>query len=691
MKNKTVLLFFLVFLLTLTPRAEALTLLNEGFNDLNMVDAGKTSALVDTTNHWVQLPSGSLTNAIAMLGEDVEGYAIAGSDGISVYERNDATGTIAKNPAFSCPWTTTATGVSVREDTLGIWAISPNSLAYYKASATGTSDDPNLKTSGLVDVLSVAAYRKSDKALVLQKTSDNKAQITLYEATSSLSQIKSFNPNILDPVSISMIDDSPDFRLNTKTTSYYFIYDDATGKYVEDTTKKISSLIDVISASSDQTGNAFLTRSSLDYYINDDVGDASKVNVLSPGGISNPVAAALRPGSFDQAMVDLNGQLYYWIYDDATGKMVRDSSMELSGIPINKGYSHLAEYWSKVITSATSYCSVLLTANSTMPPNTSIKWYISSNGGATFVEVTPGVSSSVTLGNKFIVKAILDTIDNNITPRILPTVKLEVNNPPGPPILPPYGACFTTSTPKITWTFNDPDPGDTQSSFQVEIARESDLSVFLDSGQLIGSQSEYKVPTSNIPNNPGPLWKSGEYRYKYRVKVWDQNGAESPWSNWGSFCVITLERPRIAQITSAPASQVKPDPANPTTHLMINQGMTKEQLPKVKAGSKVTLLVDAIGPFNSLSTLFPYGTGLNASVITNSLNPSGSKTNRYTIDFWTDPNLYKCPSGTLVTMLLGASSAVGNVQLNAPPYAEGVVVTQGSIYEDWLVVLQGRD
>lgn len=685
-----ILLFFLI-ILYLTPRAEAITLLNESFSDLSMIDTSKTTALVDTNNHWVQLPNGSLANAISMLGSDVEGFATAGSDGITVYERDDTTGMIAKNPAFSCPWATTATGVSVREDTLSIWAITPNSLAYYKASATGTSDDPNLKVSGLVDVLSVAAYKKSDKALILQKTLDNKAKVSLYEATAGLSQVKSFQPNIDDPVSISIIDDSPDFRLYTKNASYYFIYDDATGNYVEDPSKKISNLINVISGSSDQTGNAVLSATSLDYYMNNDEGGASKITIFSPGGVSNPVAAALRPGSFDQALIDANGQVYYWTLNDATGKMVRDSSMEVSGIPINKGYSHPAEYWSKILTTATHYNSVLLTANSNIPANTSISWYVSSDGGNTFTNVTPGTGTSVAAGNKFVVKAIMDTAEPTVTPKILPVVKLDVNSPPLPPDLPIYGSCFTTSTPLLTWTFTDPDPGDIQSAFHIQIARESDLSIVIDSGQVMTDKSEYKVPTSTSPGFAGPLWNSGEYMFKYRVKIWDQNGAESPWSNWGSFCVVALERPRIAQIVSAPAGQIKPDPANPNTHLMINQGMIKDQLPKVKAGSKVTLLIDAIGPFTSLNATFPYGAGLNASVMTSSLNANGSKTNRYIIDFWTDPSLTKCPSGTLVIMSLLASSTEGNASLDAPPYAEGVVVTQGSIYEDWLVVLQGRD
>ncbi|MEW6273539.1 MAG: hypothetical protein AB1556_00230 [Bacillota bacterium] len=45
----------------------------------------------------------------------------------------------------------------------------------------------------------------------------------------------------------------------------------------------------------------------------------------------------------------------------------------------------------------------------------------------------------------------------------------------------------------------------------------------------------------------------------------------------------------------------------------------------------------------------------------------------------------------VVQMQLSGSGAAGAAQLNAPPYADGVVVTEGSIYSDWFVVLQGRD
>jgi len=128
--------------------------------------------------------------------------------------------------------------------------------------------------------------------------------------------------------------------------------------------------------------------------------------------------------------------------------------------------------------------------------------------------------------------------------------------------------------------------------------------------------------------------------------------------------------------------------------------MTQAQLPRVKAGAKVVLLVDSVGPLNSFSAVFSYlnqnattnipGT-LPDGLTSNPMYPMRNQVNRWSVEFWTNPNLAVCPSGTVVQMQLSGSSEAGAAMLNAPPYASGVVVTSGSIYGDWFVVLQGRD
>lgn len=62
------------------------------------------------------------------------------------------------------------------------------------------------------------------------------------------------------------------------------------------------------------------------------------------------------------------------------------------------------------------------------------------------------------------------------------------------------------------------------------------------------------------------------------------------------------------------------------------------------------------------------------------------------MEFWTDTSLEVCPDGTVVGMsMTGPTASEGTTTLTTPDYSDGVVVTRGSVYENWFVVLQGRD
>lgn len=407
---------YLLLVLSCSPTAHAQIVLDDGFTDTSQVDMTRTTALVDTANHWVQLPIQSLASAIDAMDSGY-GYAVASKSGVTLYEKDDATGKIAPNTLYSCPWATDATGVSLRQDNLNMWVISPSSIAYYKFSGAGMSNDPALKTAGLVNVYSVAAFKKRDSALLLQADGSNNAVITRYDAGVSLNPSLVFKPNISNPVSISMVNDSPDFRLNTKDTSYYFVYDDATGNYVEDPSKKITGLANLVSARSDDEGNSILTSSDLGYYINLDSGGASRVDVFSPGAVSNPVSVALKRGSYEQVFLDSSGNVQWWAYND--GQMVRDSSLEVSGLNLNKGFARPRDYYSKAQSTAAQYDAAYLTVSEDKPPGTSISYYVSSDGGNTFTPITPNTWTAVPRGNNFVVKATLDTSDTSVTPKIL--------------------------------------------------------------------------------------------------------------------------------------------------------------------------------------------------------------------------------------------------------------------------------
>ena len=418
--KKMLLLFPFLFIFFFSSPAFAEIILDEGFIDTSLVDLTKPTARVDTVNNYVLLPWQSLASSINSL-ENSTGYATASKEGIRLYEYNDATGKVAQNNVYSCPWATDATGVAIRQDNLNVWAITPDSIAYYKFDGAGMSDDPALKITGLVDVLSVAAYKAKDSALVLQ-SSGNKAKITRYEAGVNLNPALVFQPDISDPVSVSMVNDSPDFRLFIKDSVYYFSYDEAGGTYIEDPARKIAGLSWVISGSSDEAGNSILNNTAVSYYINNDAGGASRVEVLSPGPVNMPVAVSQKPGAYEQVFIDENGNVQWWTYDDAVGRMVRDPNMEISGLNLNKGYAHHRSYFSVNVNTAASYDAAFLTVNEDRPAGTSISYNISSDGGLSFTAVSAGRWVAIPSGSNFVVKAVLDTDDPQQTPKLLHVV-----------------------------------------------------------------------------------------------------------------------------------------------------------------------------------------------------------------------------------------------------------------------------
>lgn len=83
------------------------------------------------------------------------------------------------------------------------------------------------------------------------------------------------------------------------------------------------------------------------------------------------------------------------------------------------------------------------------------------------------------------------------------------------------------------------------------------------------------------------------------------------------------------------------------------------------------------------------------SVAGSPMYSAGRSVNRWAVKFWmkfwTDASSVACHSGMAVRVQVSSSGTVGAAQLRVSPYTDGVVVIERNIYEDWFVVLQGRD
>lgn len=395
----------------------AVTVFEDDFNDNTKVDSIQTTAAVDSANSCVRLPSAGLPNAIEM-NKYGDGYAVVSETGIHMYEYDDATGQIAKNNAFSIPFITDGIGVATRQDNLNMWAIRENGVQYVKFDGSSMVDDPALKMSGINQVLSVDAWENSDKAVVLSNNGGT-AEINLYDASSgNIATTLTQTTSISNPVSVSIVSGTADLRVATKDTLYYLMYDDATGQYVEDVNRKITGLSGVISASTDQSTHAVTSSSNAEFIFDDDTGGGSSVAAYSIGSVSDAFAISLKPDSYDQALVTSSGEVQYWCYDDATNSMVRDSSMEITGLQLMGGFLTPKEYYSNNFVTSLSYDEVRLTVDEEVPVNTSVSYWVSSNGGLNYTAITPGTWTTIPNGDDFVLKAVLSTSDSNTTPKI---------------------------------------------------------------------------------------------------------------------------------------------------------------------------------------------------------------------------------------------------------------------------------
>ncbi|MCL6478772.1 MAG: fibronectin type III domain-containing protein [Peptococcaceae bacterium] len=702
----------------------------------NVVDTSATTAVVDISNNEIRLPATPVVDLVSFWGSGEADYLVATISGIKHFSYNGSTmvENTLLNVSISNPL-----ALAAPDPFPDVVVADASGIKHYSFSGSTMVQNPALSVAGLTGVAAIGAAGQND---ITALTNNQVQHYTFNGASMARNTVLEPSVSFTNPIDIALGSGGYDTAVLEPNRVRWFNF---TGSgMAENPALAVTGLTNPVAmAVADPSAGwdvAVVDGSQVKHYSFTGTGMAYNATLSVTTGLTSPRAVAVRPGGYDRIIVDGN-QVKYYTWTGSSMVYDPNRSVTVANLIQGAGYRSSAAAVSKPFDPGANAVMVRVRAAHELPNNTSVTWSVTADGAnwvkrwrvrgtasGTVLEVSPdnGVTwnpigtandalpsvnntqlwAAVAPGRAVTWKAELATTDTNVTPKIATSprggvaVRLDTNSAPNPPLPQNYGTCFTTTTPMLSWTFSDPDPGDSQRAYQVQIVRASDYAPVLDSGKVMSGSNQYAVPTSTAPDMPGPMWSSGAYQFKYRVMVWDQAGVASSWSNWTDFCVNAFERPRIAQIVSPPAGQVSPDPATPATHIVITPGMTAAQLPHVKAGAKVVLLVDSIGPLNSFSAAFPYlsqtatvnvPAKLPDGVTNNPMFPAGSAVNRWAVEFWTNPSLAVCPSGTVVQVQLSGSGAAGSASLNAPPYADGVVVTEGSIYSDWFVVLQGRD
>jgi len=118
---------------------------------------------------------------------------------------------------------------------------------------------------------------------------------------------------------------------------------------------------------------------------------------------------------------------------------------------------------------------------------------------------------------------------------------ITLNNPPNAPTLTAHGNFDATTAQALAWLFSDPDSGNTQSAYQLQILDVALGTNTVDTGKVGSTVSSYALAANALTNGKN---------YQWRVQTWDQSGAQGPYSGYSTFSTSAAP---VATVT-APAS-----------------------------------------------------------------------------------------------------------------------------------------
>ncbi len=733
-----ILFISIVFVLLTTKQAfaQAWDYEIKDVDTLVTIDAEKTTAEIDTTKNEIRLPPLKIPDVVSFWGSGEMDYVVLTTTGIRHYSFDGAE--MVENEILKIPELANPFALATPDPYPDVVMADTTGITHYSFNGSNMVENPALSVSGLVGVTSIGAAGVGQIAIL----ADGGVQhYSLSNNSMTRNEILEPAVTLDNPIDIALAADGYNTAVLENDRIRWFNFTGTDTK--ENTALAVTGLNDAKAFSIADPNNGYdiavLDGTAVKHYsfTGSEMKYNSTLSVVS--GLTAPQTVAVRPGSFDRIIVDGN-EIKYYQWNGSSLLYNENLSVNVANIMNSNGYVSSAIAQSVAFTPGFDTDYVCVRAVHVLPDKTSVTWSvtadgvnwvkkwrvvgtpvganceISNDGGETWTivgddtQATPDAINeqlwvNVNPGQTVKWKAELATADFAVTPVIATTprggtaVRLITNSSPLPPELPTYGSCFSTTTPILEWTFQDLDPGDIQGKYRVQIVKASDLSLLIDTGEVACEASGYQIETSMSSETPSTLWSSGTYLFKYRVMVWDQAGAFSPWSEYGDFCIIGYERPRITEIISPPAGQVSPDPADISTHIVITPGMTHDLLPRVKAGAKTAFMVDSIGPITEFTPIFPYQNQLSSinspeklsDETTNPMYSLGNAVNRWCVEFWTDANLKVCPTETVIQANLAGNSERGETVFAAPPYSDGIAVTEGSIYGDWQVILQGRN
>lgn len=711
----------------------------------NLIDTDNTNVVIDTesmvgaeTGH-IRLPRGN-PSGISFLGEDSFDVVVLTANGIEKISPDGTSKTIIELDKISNPTAVFAGGifpdVVVAEDD----AENEEYMKITHYSHLGGDEyaiNSDLTIMGLSKTIAVSTSNL-DKATIGED-----GVFQYHHWTGEEYSDGDLSLNVSNPISMALLGDSYSAVVVTSDGVEYI--------------SSLSSIKTILSdsysgiAASGADSFAVVGDGGAEHYHIVD-GSAHKNEYLTvKEGLDAPSAIALRPGSFDRAIVDGDViKFYLWTGEelalagevefdvlDGIGKYISKARLSSKILTVEgKNDDNLA------ITHVRLKCGLIDTFEG-VTSKYQIEWYVTTDKDlmksgddldkANFSDLSKWKRINTTddwyaldePAEEVRYMVVLKTFDRDYTPRIHEFVEIELRVELQAPDLQLPTGPYYTSNPEIWWEFDDSGIEEAkQSAFQVVVFNSVDKEI-LNTGKVLSSQESYVIRNTDMHES---LWGEQDNQFKVQVKVWDDAGNESPFTPKGNFNVLAFDRPVITEIISPPMKGRE----------WVNRFTESMTLPIAKAGTAVTFRIHGIGvgELKEADIYYPGSRSLdknNGWNIVAGLQPIDvrdrveylkefevvvgyeSSTNKvWEATFYSDADTDVCPNGTVIAGMFYADNlekpllimddvynynnretpANGDGWTNWDGYrwwAEGITITNDTVLSDWIVVLRAKD
>lgn len=154
-------------------------------------------------------------------------------------------------------------------------------------------------------------------------------------------------------------------------------------------------------------------------------------------------------------------------------------------------------------------------------------WFTATGAFGVEEEVVSYVTTSRSLR---LPEAVVDgryiALSYSYTTTSLITTTVAHNQPPLAPDVPAVSAFDAADAKAIPWTFNDPNPSDSQSAYEVQVERTDTGASVIATGKVVSGTESYTIAAGTLTNGVG---------YRVKVRTWDQGDEVGPWSTWRTF------------------------------------------------------------------------------------------------------------------------------------------------------------